>query len=212
MLEKMDDFFAARVDGYDEHMINDVGGCRECYEKMAEGVKILGAKNILDLGCGTGLELDFIYKLCPGIEVTGIDLTREMLERLGKKHPDKKLHLINGDYFKEDFGKNFDAAISFQTLHHFTREKKLGLYKKLRDALAPGGVYIECDYMCETDEQEIWMLGELAKNGGEGSDGKFHFDIPITVSGQLALLKIAGFSNVEEVFRVENTVMLVAKK
>jgi len=27
MLEKMDDFFAARVDGYDAHMLHDVEGC-----------------------------------------------------------------------------------------------------------------------------------------------------------------------------------------
>ena len=37
-LEAMADFFAARVDMYDEHMINDVEGCREGYVKMAEYV------------------------------------------------------------------------------------------------------------------------------------------------------------------------------
>ena len=29
MLEKMGDFFSARVDGYDNHMMNDVVGCKE---------------------------------------------------------------------------------------------------------------------------------------------------------------------------------------
>ena len=29
-LEPMSDFFTDRVNGYDEHMINDVEGCKEC--------------------------------------------------------------------------------------------------------------------------------------------------------------------------------------
>jgi len=59
-LEKMCDFFTARVDIYDEHMLNDVDGCKEGYVKMAGLVPGTGA--ILDLGCGTGLELDKIFK------------------------------------------------------------------------------------------------------------------------------------------------------
>jgi hypothetical protein len=31
MLEKMADFFTARVDEYDNHMMNDVVGCKEGY-------------------------------------------------------------------------------------------------------------------------------------------------------------------------------------
>ena len=35
-MEKMTDFFTARVDIYDDHMIHEVEGCREGYLKMAE--------------------------------------------------------------------------------------------------------------------------------------------------------------------------------
>lgn len=31
MLEEMSDFFAERADTYDCHMLEEVGGCRECY-------------------------------------------------------------------------------------------------------------------------------------------------------------------------------------
>ena len=34
-LETMSDFFTARVEGYDEHMIANVEGCKEGYPKMA---------------------------------------------------------------------------------------------------------------------------------------------------------------------------------
>lgn len=35
-MEKMEDFFARRVNDYGEHMLNDIKGCREAYVKMAE--------------------------------------------------------------------------------------------------------------------------------------------------------------------------------
>lgn len=213
-LERMDEFFTARVESYDEHMLREVGGCAEGYELMAKRIEELAPGRLLDLGCGTGLELDFILKLCPDIEVTGIDMTEAMLAKLRKKHPDAKLRLICGDYFEVPFGAGYGAAVSFQTLHHFTRERKLGLYKRLYDALAPGGVYIECDYMCDTDEQERGFFEELERQKREqGLDGaQLHFDTPITVSGQIELLRNAGFSKVEKIFREENTVMLRAEK
>lgn len=79
---------------------------------------------LLNLGCGTGLELDEIFRYHPDIQVTGIDLSEEMLHMLRKKHPDKKMKLVAGDYFKEPFGTAcFDVAVSFETLHHFTEKK-----------------------------------------------------------------------------------------
>ena len=123
-MERMNEFFAARVDGYDEHMLNNVAGCREGYLKMAELIPD-NAENMLDLGCGTGLELEEIFKRFPDISVTGIDLTKEMLERLSEKYGGKRLTLINGDYFTTDLGESrFDTAVSFQTMHHFYKEKK----------------------------------------------------------------------------------------
>ena len=63
-IEKMSDFFTSRVDTYDEHMLNDVEGCKEAYIRMAELVPE-NTENLLDLGCGTGLELDEIFKATP---------------------------------------------------------------------------------------------------------------------------------------------------
>lgn len=214
-LEPMSDFFTARLDGYDEHMLNDVEGCREGYIKMARLVP-KKTQRLLDLGCGTGLELDEIFRLLPDVQVTGIDLTRAMLERLREKHPDKKLDLICGDYFAVDFGENrFDCVVSFQTMHHFTHEKKTELYGKICKALADNGVYIECDYMVETQEEENHWFAEnerIRKEQNIPPDEFFHYDTPCTIENQKAMLKNAGFAQVEKVFRMENTTMLVARK
>ena len=215
MLETMSDFFTARTEMYDEHMLTEVEGCKEGYIKMASLVP-QETKTLLDLGCGTGLELDEIFKLHPHVKVTGIDLTSSMLDKLREKHPNRDMNLICGDYFKEPFGVDiFECAVSFQTMHHFPKDKKLSLYKKLFDSLKDGGMYIECDYMVLTQEEEDHWFSEntrLRREQGIVGDEFYHYDTPCSVDNQIELLKIAGFSSVKQVFRIENTTMLVAKK
>ncbi|MBQ7117825.1 MAG: class I SAM-dependent methyltransferase [Clostridia bacterium] len=214
-LEKMADFFEARLDFYDEHMLTEVDGCRSAYKKMAALIPT-HTQALLDLGCGTGLELDEILSLYPDISVTGIDLSKGMLKRLCEKHPDRKLKLICGDYFKTELGeKAFDCAVSFQTMHHFPKEKKLSLYKKINASLRDAGIYIECDYMVETQAEEDFWFSEnkrLRRENGITDDSYYHYDTPCTVENQIMLLKKAGFGTVTQVFRTENTTMLIAEK
>ena len=75
MLETMSGFFTARTEMYDEHMLTEVEGCKEGYKKMASLLPE-DCETLLDLGCGTGLELEAIYSLFPRLKVTGIDLTK----------------------------------------------------------------------------------------------------------------------------------------
>lgn len=213
-LEQMAEFFAARVDMYDEHMINDVEGCKEGYKKMA-GFVPEDCNRLLDLGCGTGLELEGIFRKLPEVSVTGVDLCQEMLCKLNEKYSEKNISLICDDYFTADFGKGFDCAVSFQTMHHFKKDKKLELYRKIYNALTDEGVYIECDYMVESEEEENRWFAEnerLRKEQGIGEDEFFHYDTPCTIENQIAMLKTSGFSEVEKVMRIENTTMLVARK
>lgn len=48
------------------------------------------------------------------------------------------MNLICGSYFDVPFvEKTFDAAVSAESLHHFTKEEKIPLYTKLKKALKP---------------------------------------------------------------------------
>lgn len=215
MIEKMSDFFTARVDEYDSHMINDVVGCKEGYKKMASLLPgTVG--NLLDLGCGTGLELDEIFKIYPDIKVIGVDLTKAMLDVLKQKHPEKDITLINASYFDYDFGiERFDAIISFQTMHHLSHDQKIKLYSRAYSALKPGGKYIECDYMVieQKDEDFHFTENERIRKEQNIPDGEFyHYDTPCTIDNQLKMLRIAKFEKVEMVWRIENTTIIVADK
>ena len=95
MLEKMNDFFKNRVTGYDEHMMANIYGASEFYKFTAEMLPAEEKSKVLDLGCGTGLELEEYFSVNSTAHVTGIDLSSDMLKALSEKFDNKALHLIN---------------------------------------------------------------------------------------------------------------------
>ena len=214
-LEEMTAFFTSRLDLYDEHMLREVPGCRVGYARMAARLPE-GTACLLDLGCGTGLELEPIFARFPALKVTGVDLTAAMLDRLRAKFPDRELTLIRGSYVGMDFGRVcYDAAVSFETLHHLEPEEKGALYRRVWEALTPEGVYVECDYIAATAEEEEALRAEhrrLRMEAGAGEDTLYHFDIPCTLEHQKALLEAAGFVQVTAEPLEGDTVLLTARK
>lgn len=210
--EEMQSFFEKRIESYESVHLGHWG---EEYQSFARLIPPQ-TKTLLDLGCGTGLELDEIFKLYPDIRVTGIDLTEAYLAKLRGKHPDKTLELINADYFEYPFeNRTFDSAISFMTMHHFIYEKKGHIYEKLYQAIPINGCYIECDYMASCEEHEGLCLDyyHLHRKKEQIQDDVFvHIDIPLTVDHQKELMKAAGFKEIEMLHHNENTVILKAYK
>ena len=199
-LEKMDDFFAARIDGYDAHMKRDIEGASGFYAYTASLLPSAEGSRLLDLGCGTGLELEEYFALNPGAAVTGIDLSEAMLNALKKKYPEKNLTLIRASYFDEPLGKGlYDAAVSVESLHHFPAGMKASLYEKLHSALAEKGVFVLTDYFAESEETEkeyFENFAALKKEQGLSDDVFYHYDTPLTVEHETDLLRRAGFRDV----------------
>lgn len=216
ILEKMDAFFEARLDGYDKHMLNEIEGAAGFYKYTASLLPKDAGANILDLGCGTGLELEEYFAINPKAHVNGIDLTKAMLERLAAKFPDKKLDLICGSYFDAELGdKIYHAAVSVESLHHFTAERKLALYQKLRRALKPNGIFVLTDYFAGSEELEktyFETLEKLKREQGISDDEFYHYDTPLTVEHEIEILKSAGFSEVKVTESWGSTCTVLAKR
>ena len=69
--------------------------------------------------------------------------------------------------------------------------------------------------MVENQEDEDFYFSEstrIRKKLGISDNEFYHYDTPCTISNQITMLKIAGFSKIEQVFRIENTTILVATK
>ncbi|MBR6323112.1 MAG: class I SAM-dependent methyltransferase [Lachnospiraceae bacterium] len=216
MLEKMGAFFDARLDGYEEHQLTTIEAAEEFYPFTAGCLPQRSGARILDLGCGTGLELGDYFETVPDAEVTGVDLSQGMLEALREKFCGRSLNLVLGSYFDVPFEENaYDAAVSVESLHHFTKEEKIPLYEKVRKALKPGGYFILTDYFASSDEEERFRRAELLRLKKEQnlSGGEFyHYDTPLTVEHEKEALLSAGFSAVTVLGNWGPTYVLKAEK
>ncbi len=214
-LERMDDFFAARVDGYDEHMRTTIEGASDFYAYTASLLPAETGTRVLDLGCGTGLELEEYFRLNPEADVTGIDLSEAMLKALKEKLPDRRISLVVGSYFDVPFGeKKYDAAVSVESLHHFPAEQKETLYAKLRAALKDNGFFVLTDYFAESEEMEkeyFRNLKQLRAEQGLPEDEFFHYDTPLTADHEIRVLRQAGFSDVQILKEWGTTFTLLAR-
>ena len=201
MLEKMDECFNSRLDGYEEHQLNVIEGAKEFYPYTARLLPRHRGSRILDLGCGTGLELDYYFAFNPSAKVTGIDLAADMLKVLKKKFSDKAVTVIQGSYFDVPFEDNcYDAVVSVESLHHFSKLEKVALYKKIFKALTAGGYFILTDYFASSNEQENFFRQELLRLKSEQgiTDNEFyHYDTPLTIAHEIKALKEAGFIHIE---------------
>lgn len=218
-LEEMGSFFDARSEDYDQVHVGHIGGIES--KKILKNYLPEGCGNLIDLGIGTGLELEAIYERFPDIKVTGIDLSREMLKKLQQKYPDKEMKLICGSYFDFDMGcEQYDAALTVMTLH-YTHEVKTALYRRIYESLRKDGIYVESDYMITDEscpspqETEDFFFSEyerLKKEQSLNNDLEYHYDTPCTEANQIRMLKEAGFRNVREVWKQGSTVVLTAQK
>ena len=201
MLERMSAFFESRLVGYDEHMMTNIESATEFYPFTARQLPVAEKCHVLDLGCGTGLELQEYYLQNPTARITGIDLSKGMLSELKHKFADKSITLICGSYFDVPLGEGiYDAAVSVESLHHFTKEEKVGLYSKLHTALKDMGYFILTDYFSLSDEEEMMhreSLNTLKAEQGITDNEFYHYDTPLTVKHEIEALGEAGFSNVE---------------
>lgn len=204
--EPMNSFFNARVDGYNDVMHASSGGKEDykklgaCFQKTDEAVQIL------DVGCGTGIELDYIREHMPNAHITCVDVSRGMLDLLLKNHPDMRenITIVEASYVDWQYPENaFDIVVSNMTMHHLWPEEKAKVYSKIFNTLKNGGEYIEGDFIVNDlmAEQYRRRYDTIIENiPGEIKAGEYHIDIPCTLEVQLKLLQNAGFNSVEVLY------------
>ena len=158
--------------------------------------------DILDLGCGTGIQLEFVFKRAPNARVTAVDRAPNMLKQLSAKFANKteQLKLQQGSLLELTFGHHaYDYAISTLTMHHFLPKKKVAIYKEVRKALRTTGVYIEGDQTNTVKGEKstlYWYDRWIAKLPG-GDSAEWNYDITLSPETQARILREAGFSEVQ---------------
>lgn len=212
--EEMSSFFNLRAEGYEEHMQCSVTDFVQYYRTVSTAIQDTKEPvRILDLGCGTGLELEGVFKIAPNALITCIDMSPGMLAELMDKYSRYKeqITVIEGSYLTTPFPREFDYAVSVMTMHHLEVVPKTELYQKIKGALKPGGRYIEGDYVV-TPEKEQYLLEEYRRAIAELPEGElYHIDIPFSLATQRRLFQNAGFRKFNLLWQQDEQMIYVAE-
>lgn len=116
-------------------------------------------RKILDVGCGPGILCEVFASL--GADVTGIDLTGEMVERAKARcHGMENAVFFEGDAENLPFADGvFDSAATRLTIHHYSRPEEV--LSEIRRVLKPGGLLLVADITSAADEKAAGLHNAL---------------------------------------------------
>ena len=170
------------------------------------------AKTLLDVGCGAGNYSLKLLQHLPGLNVTLVDLSRNMLnrsvERVGAATTGS-VSAVQGDVREIQIpAQSVDIILAAAVLHHLrTDDEWRAVFRMFFEALRPGGSFWIFDLVEHTlpEVQRIqWrMYGEYLSRLKDDTyrDQVYAYiereDTPKPLMFQLDMLREAGFSRVE---------------
>lgn len=124
------------------------------------------ARSLLDLGCGTGLHLEFLAADLAHVE--GVDLSEEMLAIAAARLPGTRLHV--GDMRTFAVGRRFDAVICLNsTVGYLGDTAQLdACLRRVAAHLEPGGVAVVEPWWFP----ETFLPGYIAGDVVDGDGGR----------------------------------------
>jgi SAM-dependent methyltransferase len=140
---------------------------------------------VLDLGCGTGNSALPMFAL--GLEVTGLDLSEEMLAQAREKLP--PVTFVQGDFRGFKLAKTFSLAYSvFDSVNNLLTEQDfLEAAKNIHAHLQPGGFFM-FDVNTTVGLRELWEAGRA-----EGWAGDVYYRWTHTFDESTGLAKVEAY-------------------
>jgi tRNA (cmo5U34)-methyltransferase len=110
-----------------------------------------GARRILDLGTGTGETARRVLARHPEARLVGVDENEGMLAVAGSQLPTERVELRVGRIEEPLPDGSFDLVTSALCVHHLDGAGKADLFRRVRDALVPGGLFVMGDVVVPVD-------------------------------------------------------------
>jgi tRNA (cmo5U34)-methyltransferase len=165
-------------DAYLDDMLGEIAAYPELQARTAAATEGVDAREILELGIGTGETARRIMELHPEARLTAIDSSPEMLERAREVFPEEDLRLSRlEDPLPEG---PFDLVVAVLAVHHLDGAGKRDLFGRVAEVLRPGGRFVLSDLVVPESEDDVvtpidWDL-----------------DLPDRLDDQLDWLRTAG--------------------
>ena len=135
---------------YAEEIRADLPAYDALQEELA-GATGAGARRILELGTGTGETARRLLARHPDAVLVGVDENEQMLAVASGVLPDGRVSLLAGRIEDPLPEGPFDVVASALCVHHLDGAAKAALFERVRDALAPDGLFVLGDVVVPVD-------------------------------------------------------------
>jgi tRNA (cmo5U34)-methyltransferase len=192
------------------------------YGTAVEALTMLGRPpaRVLDLGAGTGMLAARVAAAYPEAELVLVDGAPAMLEQaratLGAR---AQLHVA--DLANPLPDGPFDAVVSALAIHHLDDGDKRALFARVRQALPPGGVFVNAEQVagptpCFDARYRAWHEAASRAGGATAeewaaAEDRMRHDRCSDVESQLRWLREAGFDAADCLFKDHRFAVLVAR-
>lgn len=130
----------------------DVPAYDELQDQVARATASAGdVARILDLGTGTGETARRVLARHPDASLIGIDENEQMLATARTALPPERVQLRAGRIEEPLPEGPFDLVTSALCVHHLDGQGKADLFARVRDALAPDGLFVIADVVVPED-------------------------------------------------------------
>ena len=194
------------IDAYDEAIRTFVPGYDEMLALVAGTIAASGPAHVLDLGAGTGALSQAVLDRCEQCRVTLIDVDPAMLDQARQR---LAAYGARTRFLEQSFLDPLpacDAVVASLALHHVPSiDEKRAVYRAIREALSPGGVFLNADATMPASDEgrsadyEIWTA-HMVSCGITEERAREHFrewadeDFYFSMEEELAALEAAGLA------------------
>lgn len=211
------------IDEYDASIRRFIPGYDDMIRTAADAVAAVSPRHVLDLGAGTGALSAALLERPEVGRVELVDVDEEMLAQArGRLEPFGDRARFTARSFHLPLPA-CDAAAASLSLHHVpTLEEKAALFRRVHEALSPGGVLVNADVTMPAGEEARtrafrgWADHMVASGIAEERAWE-HFaewadeDTYFPLDDELAALRAAGFA-AECAWREGVSTVVVARK
>ena len=212
---KVKAIFERKAQEYDEFMLKCIPDYIELIDNLIDIIPF--NKNaqikICDLGSGTGNVTKRLIEEFPCASITCVDISPMMTDLAKSKLNNANIKFEIADFNEYLFREQFDVIVSSLSLHHLeSDDDKKMFYKRIFDALNPGGVFYNCDIVtasCEDNENkymESWK--DWLRNYHTEEDlmemvinRYYEEDRPTNVANHLKWIQEVGFRDTDVIWK-----------
>lgn len=201
---------------YDSQRQKLIPSLVELYNAAGNIVRAAVAKRcdatVLDLGAGTGLLANAVRASVPWCEIVLMDHSEPMLAKARERFDtDTHVSYILSEFTSLDSRHEYDAVVSALAIHHLEDLEKQSLFARIKNAIRPGGVFVNVEQVCapRDDVEELYdemhvahvqRAGTTAEEWGAARN-RMKFDKPAPMYSQLKWLENAGFQDVDCLYK-----------